>query len=64
LVDPYSTGILFPDWKELQDKVWMWPMRETYEPMVVRRARSWLLREGWKLGGGSISARDVPSKHR
>jgi putative transposase len=64
LVDPYSTGILFPDWKELEDKAWMWPMRETYEPMVVRRARSWLLREGWKLGGGSISARDVPGKYR
>src|ERR1044071_832857 len=23
LVDPFSSGILFPDWKELQDKVWM-----------------------------------------
>jgi putative transposase len=62
LVDPYSTGILFPDWKELEDKAFMWPIRETYDPLVVRRPQSWLLREGWKLGGGSISARDVPSK--
>jgi REP element-mobilizing transposase RayT len=61
LIDPYSTAILFPDWKELEDKAWMWPMRETYEPMVVRRARSWILREGWKLCG-SISVRDVPSQ--
>jgi len=61
LVDPYSSGILFPDWKELEDKVWMWPMRETYEPMVVRRPRSWLLEEGWKRCG-AISARDVPSQ--
>jgi len=62
LVDPFSTGILFPDWLELQDQPWMWPVRETYDPLVVRRPQSWLLREGWKLGGGLISARDVPGK--
>jgi REP element-mobilizing transposase RayT len=61
LVDPFSSGISFPDWAELQDKALMWPIRETYDPLVVRRPRSWLLAEGWKLSG-SISARDVPSK--
>jgi REP element-mobilizing transposase RayT len=61
LVDPYSTGILFPDWKEIDDKPFMWPIREGYDPLVVRRPQSWLLRDGWKLCG-SISARDVPSK--
>jgi REP element-mobilizing transposase RayT len=61
LVDPFSSGILFPDWRELQDKDVMWPFRDTYDPLVVYRPRSWLLREGWKLGG-SISARDVPIK--
>ena len=61
LVDPYSTGILFPGWKELDDKPFMWPMRETYEPMVVRLPQSWLLREGWQRCG-AISAHDVPSK--
>jgi REP element-mobilizing transposase RayT len=64
LVDPFSTGILFPDWQELLDQPWMWPIRETYDPLVVRRPRSWLLREGWKRGGGPISARDVPSRPR
>jgi REP element-mobilizing transposase RayT len=64
LVDPFSTGILFPDWAELQDKAWMWPIRPTYDPLVVFWPRTWLLREGWKLGGGPISARDVPSKPR
>ncbi len=64
LVDPLSTGILFPDWKELEDKPWMWPIRETYDPLVVFRPRTWLLSEGWKLAGGPISARDVPSKPR
>jgi len=61
LVDPFSTGILFPGWQELEDKAFMWPMRETYDPLVVRTPASWLLREGWKLCG-PISARTVPSK--
>jgi REP element-mobilizing transposase RayT len=60
LVDPFSSGILFPDWTELQDKPCMWPLRETYDPLVVFRARTWILAEGWKLAGGPISAREVP----
>jgi len=63
LVDPFSSGISFPDWKELEDKAWMWPIRATYDPLVVFRPRTWLLSEGWKLAG-TISARDVPSKLR
>ncbi len=60
LVDPFSSGISFPDWAELEDQPWMWPIRETYDPLMVRRPASWLLREGWKIGGPAISARDVP----
>ena len=63
LVDPFSSGIMFPDWKELEDKDVMWPVRETYDPLMVFRPRSWLLREGWKIHG-PISARDVPSQRR
>ena len=63
LVDPFSSGIMFPDWRELEDKDVMWPIRETYDPLVVYRPGTWLLREGWKLHG-SISARDVPSRRR
>ena len=63
LVDPFSSGILFPDWQELEDKALMWPIRETYDPLVVYRPKTWLLSEGWKLQG-SISAREVPSKRR
>jgi hypothetical protein len=62
LVDAFSSGISFPDWKELEDKHVMWPIRDGYDPLFVRLPASWLLREGWKLGGGSISARDVPSQ--
>jgi REP element-mobilizing transposase RayT len=64
LVDPFSTGILFPEWAELQKQPWMWPIRETYDPLVVFRPRTWLLREGWKRGGGEISARDVPGERQ
>jgi len=60
-VDPYSSGIQFPDWQELEGKGFMWPIRETYDPLIVRRPRSWILREGWKLCG-PISVRDVPGK--
>jgi REP element-mobilizing transposase RayT len=61
LVDPFSSGISFPDWQELDDRALMWPIRATYDPLVVYRPRSWLLRDGWKLHG-PISARDIPSK--
>ena len=63
LVDPSSTAILFPGWLELEDKHFLWPIRATYDPMLVCRPRTWLLAEGWKLAG-PISARDVPSKAR
>jgi len=63
LVDPFSSGISFPDWKEMEGRDLMWPIRDGYEPLVVRRPASWLLREGWKIHG-PISARDVPSKRR
>jgi hypothetical protein len=61
LVDPFSSGILFPDWAELEGKDVMWPWRETYDPLMVRRPHGWLLAEGWKKAG-SLSARTVPSK--
>ena len=64
LVDPFSSAISFPDWAELDGQPWMWPIRETYDPLMVRRPQSWLLQEGWKLGGGPISAREVPSRRR
>ena len=61
LVDPFSSGISFPDWQEMEGREVMWPIREGYDPIVVRRPKSWLLREGWKAHG-TISARAVPSK--
>jgi REP-associated tyrosine transposase len=63
LVDPFSSGISFPDWQEMEDRAWMWPLRETYDPLFVRRPTTWLLREGWRLVG-TISARAVPAAAR
>ena len=59
LVDPFSSGISFPDWKEMEDRDTMWPLRATYDPLMVRRPAGWLLAEGWRRAG-VISARDVP----
>jgi putative transposase len=63
LVDPFSSGISFPDWQELEGSDWMWPIRATYDPLVVYRPKTWLLREGWKCHG-LIGAREVPSRGR
>jgi REP element-mobilizing transposase RayT len=60
LVDPFSTGILFPGWRELEGAE-AWRIPAGYEPLVVGPPRSWLLTRGWKLGG-AISAREVPSR--
>jgi REP element-mobilizing transposase RayT len=59
-VDPYSTGVMFPDWKERVDEPFLWRGPATYDPLVVYRPRTWLLREAWKKHG-LISYREVPS---
>ena len=64
MVDPFSSGFSFPDWRELEDKDVMWALpenRKAYEPLIVYRPRSWLMEKGWKLGG-AISVWDVPSQ--
>ena len=61
LVDPFSSGFSFPDWKEMENSAVMWKCLATYDPLVVRRPESWLLRAGWMLHG-AISAREVPGK--
>ena len=64
LVDPFSSAISFPDWQELEGQAWMWPIRDGYDPLLVRRPTTWLLAEGWKRQGRVISAREVPSVRR
>jgi hypothetical protein len=56
---------VFPDWQEYQgyEDAFLWEAPTGYEPMIVYRPQSWLLREGWKKSG-AISAHAVPSKRR
>jgi REP element-mobilizing transposase RayT len=50
-VDPYSTGVYFDGWKELERATVMWEVRETYQPLVVYLPKTWLLRVGWRKHG-------------
>jgi REP element-mobilizing transposase RayT len=59
-VDPFSSGAVFPDWKELEDSPFLWPLRETYYPLLVFRPRTWLLANGWKDHHPLISVYEVP----
>jgi len=60
-IDWFSSAATFPDWTEYGDEPWLWPWPATYEPLWVHRASTWLLREGWKCRGATISCHDVPS---
>jgi REP element-mobilizing transposase RayT len=60
LVDPFSTGVLFNGWKELEGHDVMWKWRDTYDPMIVWLPKTWLLSEGWRRHG-LIQCREVPS---
>ena len=58
LVDPYSSGVSFEGWS-----VGAFDVPDDYVPLAVSAARTWLLREGWKLYG-AIEPREVPGKLR
>jgi REP element-mobilizing transposase RayT len=60
-VDPFSTGALFPGWRQTADQHVMWKLRDTYDPLFVYRPKSWLLREGW-MRHGLISFHEVPGR--
>jgi REP element-mobilizing transposase RayT len=48
--DPYATGFAFDGWRELEQGTALWPAG-SFDLLVVRAPRSWLLRTGWKLAG-------------
>jgi REP element-mobilizing transposase RayT len=63
-VDWFSSAAMFPDWAEYGEDEWvLWRGPETYEPLLVFRPQTWLLREGWKKAG-PISCREVPAARR
>ena len=59
-VDPYASSIFFEGWKEHEHAVWCWKPPKGYEPLVVWRPRTWLLKVGWSKRHGLISMRAVP----
>jgi putative transposase len=63
-IDWFSSAAMFPDWTEYGDEAFLWRGPPTYEPLPVYRPRTWLLREGWKKHGTTISCREVPSAKR
>jgi REP element-mobilizing transposase RayT len=58
-VDPFSSGAVFFDWKELEDSPVLWPLPPTYHPLIVFRPRTWLL-QNWHRFHPRISVREVP----
>jgi REP element-mobilizing transposase RayT len=60
-VDPFSSGALFPGWKELEGSPVFWPLPPTYLPLIVFRPRTWLLRS-WDRFHPLISVREVPGR--
>jgi REP element-mobilizing transposase RayT len=58
-VDPFSSGALFPGWKELEGSPVFWPLPPTYQPLIVFRPRTWLLQH-WDRFHPLISCREVP----
>ncbi|MBC7975442.1 MAG: transposase [Myxococcales bacterium] len=59
-VDWYSSAPVFPDWQEYGDQPFLMPSLPNYDPPLVYRPRTWILREGWKKSG-PISSHAVPS---
>ena len=60
-VDPYSSGFLFPGWKEREEAELLWKGPDTYDPLVVYFPKTWLLSQGW-MRHGRISFHEVPSE--
>jgi putative transposase len=63
-LDWFSSAAMFPGWSEYGEDEWcLWRGPASYEPLLVFKARTWLLSEGWKKAG-TISCREVPSRKR
>ncbi len=58
--DPFSSGPVFFGWKELEDSPFRWPLRPTYQPLIVFRPQTWLLAKGWQEHHPLISVWEVP----
>ena len=60
-IDWLSSAVAFPGWAEYGDVPGLWRGPANYEPLRVSGPRTWLLREGWKKHGATISCYEVPA---
>jgi putative transposase len=60
-IDPFSSGIQFAGWKEMEREVVYRRPPPTYEALVVWLPKTWLLRDGWRRHG-LISLDEVPGR--
>lgn len=63
-IDWFSSAVMFPGWVEYGEEPFLWRGPDTYDPLVVRQPKTWLLREGYRRGGPPISYHEVPSAKR
>jgi putative transposase len=59
-LDPWSSAIWFDGWRDAirTDAPWLRALARM--PCPTATPRTWLLREGWRRGGGPIAIDDVP----
>ena len=60
--DPFASGVFFEGWHERAHEIWAMKPPPTYEPLIVWRPRTWLLKAGWLRGGPLISFVEVPGR--
>jgi REP element-mobilizing transposase RayT len=60
-VDPYSSSVLFDGWTVARPRPWAnAPPTKTDGELPVAKPQTWLLRGGWRRGGGAISPNVIP----
>jgi REP element-mobilizing transposase RayT len=61
-IDPYASSIFFEGWAEREHAIWCFTPPQGYEPLVVWRPRTWLLKIGWSKHHPLISMYAVPGE--
>jgi REP element-mobilizing transposase RayT len=61
-VDPFSSGVGFWGWRELEGRTTLFKPPKEYQALCVWLPTTWLLREGWTRHG-LVSTHDVPGPH-
>ncbi len=59
LVDPYSSGVNFGGWKELEDSPFLFQVPAGFSRLTTAMPQTWLLAKGWTVHG-AIGARERP----